>query len=312
MFPWAARGDLGHFWEENTPALDEATVVWALEQFIGMAGAIEELHREKSSGAHCRHGDLKPQNILCFGNEEDPITAAKLVIADVGLARIHNAVTADRLHTKPSASTIMYEAPEMKLYPLKSKPRRIDVWSMGCVLFEFVVWLLYGQDGLDRFSKCHGSAFYKTQRERNRSTAAVHEGVTQWINHIRADYRCSEHTALRSVVDLIANELLVVAMDDEADQSLEAIEEDWGLPSPPVDIPVVNIEAPTDGAVASSNGSKYRATSLQMKDALVCILQDLQDREISAIGKRGGTIAPQKALDYRDQNLSPAQANPVR
>lgn len=91
MFPWAEMGNLCEFWKQNTPKTEPRYIIWVLTQLTGLAHAIEILHHEvrHQSEANCRHGDLKPANILCFktkgGQQDDP----RLVITDVGLAKVH-------------------------------------------------------------------------------------------------------------------------------------------------------------------------------------------------------------------------------
>jgi serine/threonine protein kinase len=82
IFPWADNGNLRDFWENNDSDSQMSSIRWVLEQLEGFYDALQKLH-----GRQCRHGDLKPENILCFKDEESFLGI--LVIADVGLAKIH-------------------------------------------------------------------------------------------------------------------------------------------------------------------------------------------------------------------------------
>ncbi|KAK7709694.1 hypothetical protein SLS57_008599 [Botryosphaeria dothidea] len=101
-----------------------------------------------------RHGDLKPDNILRF---VDSTTAERslgtLKIADLGLAKLHDVDTNLRAEpTSQRCGTLKYEPPEA-LYPHRSpRSRRYDIWSMGCIILESIIWLLYGYDGLEVFN----------------------------------------------------------------------------------------------------------------------------------------------------------------
>ncbi|KAJ0299197.1 hypothetical protein COL516b_009451 [Colletotrichum fioriniae] len=90
IFPWAGGGNLRDYWGREPPRkLDADFVGWALGQLCGLASAMNQLHSTKDSA--CRHGDLKPENILCFENNKssDSFSQPFLVIADVGLAKVH-------------------------------------------------------------------------------------------------------------------------------------------------------------------------------------------------------------------------------
>ncbi|GKT51647.1 homeodomain-interacting protein kinase 1 [Colletotrichum spaethianum] len=96
-----------------------------------------------------RHGDLKPQNILKVGASE---WLGTLKIADLGLAKHHQFVTYLREGpTNTKFATQHYEAPEVIIASMVPRSRRYDIWSMGCIIFEFVIWLLYGKSALQDF-----------------------------------------------------------------------------------------------------------------------------------------------------------------
>ncbi|GKT47560.1 calcium/calmodulin-dependent protein kinase [Colletotrichum spaethianum] len=153
VFPWAGGGNLRDYWGREPPRnLDGDFVGWALGQLCGLASAMKKLHSAKDSA--CRHGDLKPENILCFEDtrSSDPFSQPFLVIADVGLAKVHTLATEMRNEaTRTLNGTVMYEPPEAVLLLTKKQPRsrRYDVWSIGCIYFEFLIWLLYGKAELN-------------------------------------------------------------------------------------------------------------------------------------------------------------------
>ena len=46
---------------------------------------------------------------------------------------------------------MQYEAPEAIGELNGPRSRLYDVWSMGCITLEFIIWLLYGNDELNNF-----------------------------------------------------------------------------------------------------------------------------------------------------------------
>jgi serine/threonine protein kinase len=227
MFPWAELGNLWEFWKNHTPKTERNYIIWVFTQLTGLASAVEALHHEiaNTAGANCRHGDLKPANILCFktkgGQEDNP----RLVITDVGLARLHNVATERRDQTLSTAATVRYAAPELGINPKSPRSRRFDVWSMGCIFLEFVIWLLYDAKELQQFCSDPQQPFYDFQTPRfhpissemnheRENTARVHPMVEQWISHIKNDWRCSEGTALQRLVELIVTRLLKVEVNN--------------------------------------------------------------------------------------------------
>ncbi|KAM5345110.1 hypothetical protein ACJ41O_010972 [Fusarium nematophilum] len=186
---------------------------------------------EEANEEHWRHGDLKPDNILLF---RDPKSTwlGTLKIADLGLAKQHAMATSRREeHTNQKYTTSQYEAPEVITNQTLRLPRsrRYDIWSMGCIILEFVIWLLYGHRGLDNFYKEGGhlnklrETLYFTV-DSNDATARVSTIVKRWMDYmLQNDPECSSAstTAIKDLIELARDRLLVVAlpsveMTDEA------------------------------------------------------------------------------------------------
>ncbi len=81
--------------------------LWSLEQMLGLTGALQALHQD-----NCRHGDVKPGNILHFLKEGDEQGILKM--SDFGISKVHHVATFGRLgqNTKTGESTPSYEPPE--------------------------------------------------------------------------------------------------------------------------------------------------------------------------------------------------------
>jgi serine/threonine protein kinase len=226
VFPWAEGGDLWEFWQRegrSTPS----HFLWALKQMAGLAQALEVLH-----SVNTRHGDLKPANILLYFNQTE---GSILKIADLGIARGHNQATEfRRAGTITSASTQAYQGPEVDT---KEEPRsrRYDCWSMGCIVLEFVVWLLYDFTAIESFWQARDTrthAYYQSKSSYRRDAepwekAEVHPKVYEAMNCLRKDPRCRD-TALKDLVDLVEDNLLKIHSQHrfnafDLHQKLEAI-----------------------------------------------------------------------------------------
>jgi serine/threonine protein kinase len=280
---WANGGDLKNFWkQEPRPFVRPQLVLEVVAQLRGLASAIELMHygnyvgtvsgsASQSSSTHrpstpvligvngetdraadigvavpdsnWRHGDLKPENILRF------LEAGELVgilrISDLGLAKRH--VMATGLRKLPSTSqfgTLEYEPPEAVTMLLLPRSRLYDIWSFGCILLEFVVWLLYGYEGLKAFWKLptepEGTLFWSRLPAGVEPGAKVNPSVTQTIDRILATNpacRSGSPSAIRDLLLLVKERVLVPALPDvhdaippehrriQANVLLEALEE---------------------------------------------------------------------------------------
>ncbi|KAF6817252.1 serine/threonine protein kinase [Colletotrichum plurivorum] len=213
VFPWANGGNLKEFWERNTNGRQSRDLtLWCLQQMLGIAHALRTLH-----GANFRHGDLKPENILHF-DEGSP--QHKLVIADVGVSRIHLQDTDLRAGpTTTKATTPSYEAPEVYLHKKEPRSRQYDIWSAACIFLEFIVWMVHGVGAVENFAvaRCWGEPemkawfFIETQ-----GRAEIHPAVIQAIKALRGDPSCRRGTALGDLLGLITNDLLQIQVSDRA------------------------------------------------------------------------------------------------
>lgn len=201
LFPWAERGNLKEFWktEKTGPLKDSSTMAWMLKQMCGLSEALGILHENGRS-----HGDIKPENILLF---EEGDYNGTLRIADVGLAKFHPEATERRILlrdiTKTMTGTTRYLSPEFVRE--NQIPRVFDVWSLGCVFIEFLIWTLHGYDGLFDFRMASYAHFW----DEVQGTFTIHAEVRTWFENIEQILRGSE-TALESLFDLILSHMLVL------------------------------------------------------------------------------------------------------
>ncbi|KAH8725098.1 heterokaryon incompatibility protein-domain-containing protein [Phaeosphaeriaceae sp. PMI808] len=105
----------------------------------------------------------------------------------------------------------MYEPPETELdqNQMKGRSRRYDIWSMGCIYLEFIIWLLYGFTELEKFNRAlalgDNKGFYELDSSKK---PKLHKVVEAWVEHMKADRRCPANSALRLLLDHVVNRLL--------------------------------------------------------------------------------------------------------
>jgi serine/threonine protein kinase len=157
IFPWATGGNLVNYWENYERKTQEMdSLQWIVRQFVGICSALKELHE-----SNCRHGDLKPENILWFKDGHD---TGKLQIADLGLTRFYekeartNVRQGKDIHTSTPSGTSRYEPPEMDKErenrdSQEPRARQYDIWPMGCIILELLIWLTYGYQAVEIFRK---------------------------------------------------------------------------------------------------------------------------------------------------------------
>lgn len=201
LFPWAEGGNLKEFWKQPNlrPTEDPKLMRWVLKQLCGICSATKALHDK-----NCRHTDLKPENILLFENDEP---WGILRIADVGLARFHVDMTRQRKSaTNANTGTVRYEPPEMGRDEQLS--RVYDVWSLGCVFLEFLIWATYGPDVLDTFMRTSVEQQFWEKRD---GLYHQHSEVRSWISKMAK--LLNEDTALKACLKLIDEGMLVPEVD---------------------------------------------------------------------------------------------------
>ncbi|CAH0046931.1 unnamed protein product [Clonostachys solani] len=237
LFPWAEGGNLWNFWgnESNRDGViksgDYPKILWTLKQIHGLCHALVALHNEEDKisgkrpvfgGANTdygrigdengRHGDIKPDNILVFykaGNPHDIV----LCIADVGLGKFHAKTTQMRMEgneiTDTKTGTSRYLPPEFDMKTNKQISRLHDVWSLGCVYLEFVVWALWGEHGLKTLQSSTFNQFWQGTNKQKQ----LHQEVKTWISTITNTLSSVDGpTALLDLVQLVGSDMLQLKM----------------------------------------------------------------------------------------------------
>lgn len=227
IFPWAEGGDLDNFWkirDSHGEARSPELASWCLEQMLGLAEALQALHFEMEDQWNCRHGDLKPGNILHFPARIEG-SHGILKMADFGISKIHNLGTMQRqgVDTTTRATTPSYQGPEGDSDETRS--RKFDIWSLGCIFLEFTLWVLRDCKALEDFDAARKP---KTPGVQNRSHfyvlaedgAEIHPAVVEVIIDLRSLKQGRPHTAFGELLNMIESQLIQVQVEKRVDAGM--------------------------------------------------------------------------------------------
>lgn len=232
IFEWADGGNLCDLWKRmKTPVLTPQLIKAIVKQILGLAKALEAAHNLDETGSSYRHGDIKPENILIFGNGEEIGT---FKIGDWGEARGHDRATEMRpSKTSAKYGTRRYEAPEVETGvksttlgdTTKRRSRLCDIWAMGCITLELLIWLIYGEKKVIKFHEELGTdSFYQITNRNGRSEAEVHHVVTSWMDRMADHPRCRVGTtALGNLLEIIRTGLLVVKLPHRLGNTMRSL-----------------------------------------------------------------------------------------
>jgi serine/threonine protein kinase len=206
LFPWADGGNLAGYWDEySLQARNRNDVLWQIHQFVGLCDALALLHK-----VNVRHGDLKPENILWFDRTNNGGT---LQIADLGLSTFHekeaNTMNRKGMPTQTPSGTSRYEPPEMDAQrdTEEARSRQYDIWSLGCVVLELLLWLAFSPSDITTFRN-NTDYFWQKGRKRGSGRYTVHEYVVGVMDAL--DTHFEPGTAYRDLLGLVRDRLLVV------------------------------------------------------------------------------------------------------
>ncbi|KAF2492573.1 HET-domain-containing protein [Lophium mytilinum] len=170
-----------------------------------------------------RHGDIKPENILRFKNGN---YLGVLKIADLGRAQQHLFVTKMReTKEKELWTTKWYEPPDLEEKNHKQAQEKIsrlfDIWSMGCVIFEAALWMLYGYESFGAFVRANklsagelGATPY--WKKGQRGDYELSGAATKWMNYI-LEHDPERNGAIGHLVKLVRDRLLQIRLPLDSD-----------------------------------------------------------------------------------------------
>jgi serine/threonine protein kinase len=148
-----ANGNLHQLLRQQKPKLStNSALSWLVAQFKGLCSAISYIHDYCLPSGHRRlgfHHDLKPENILLFQDTSKTPICTMWAICDFGSGTIvvvpEDEPIPEIYNRKASTGDPIYSAPE---YVIEGRVTRSkDIWSLGCIFLEVLVWVLSPEDG---------------------------------------------------------------------------------------------------------------------------------------------------------------------
>ncbi|KAL3479227.1 hypothetical protein BJX99DRAFT_222733 [Aspergillus californicus] len=197
---------------------------WVFKQFVGLLSGLATIHciplSDGRSYLQARHGDLRPANFLLMGHistdpcQIDDIMSYKLQIASMAMTDLFKD---ESQYTIPS-ETGTYQGPECLLQ--QAIGPLYDIWSLGCVFLEMIIWLAEGQTGLMAFASDRTAPdpllgdrlkddYFFTLKAKDGSCigAEVKHSVLTWLERMSRDERLD--ACLISALKVIKADMLV-------------------------------------------------------------------------------------------------------
>ena len=214
-----------------------AKKLWLLEQLDGLASALKQIHylsdppnpyvsnlRQQNlqppspavSGMQKAgwHHDIKLANILYFRDTDPP--RGTLRISDWGSGKVHT-FRSGSVNTRSPNGTLSYEPPEVLEIGATSRP--YDVWSLGCVFLELLVWVAWGCDGVQEFSTRRfgkrdprsgvaDDAFF--QRSETGNSCILRESVHKHLKDLNEKFSTREQKPFQEILQSVVVPMLEI------------------------------------------------------------------------------------------------------
>ncbi|KAF4964967.1 hypothetical protein FSARC_7145 [Fusarium sarcochroum] len=159
VLEFASSGSLLELFKHDERPVTPAEHDCFLQSLMGLALAIHSIQNLKGTDNQRKgfaHRDINPSNILVFPGDAGLFTPGfKLKLADFDTATPVRSLEDTQLVSHDNDGTRTYCAPEAsRIYTEQEQeimevPVSIDVWSLGCVISESLVWLNGGSTALD-------------------------------------------------------------------------------------------------------------------------------------------------------------------
>ena len=207
LFPYATCNLSEYMRRRTFEPKNETDKLWLIEQFCALADAVRGVHQiinaqtpPSNLGPEAAevqksgwHHDIKPENILFFpGKLSRPGT---LRLADWGCGKVQ-LVRSGSVNTRTPSGTPTYEAPDGYI-KTRTISRPYDVWSLGCVFLQILLWALFDREAVNEFKK---------DRNGRRTKDDIAEDDAFW--HIDTNGLANRREAVENVITRLKGRVL--------------------------------------------------------------------------------------------------------
>ena len=226
LFPYAQCNLRQYMRWISFGAPKKENTIWLLRQFRGLAEALKGIHdlsgvgtspsapslvarpaNERKAGYH---HDLKPENILYFK------ATREFQISDFGSGKVQTYRSGSH-NTSSANGTLTYEPPEAAMAGGKTS-RPYDIWSLGCVFLEILIWAVLGFASVEDFrtnrldrrdlgshtNVLRDDAFWQILENGN---ITIRKAVKNWIQTLREAILQQKNQPFKEVLDLVVKML---------------------------------------------------------------------------------------------------------
>ncbi|KLU84551.1 hypothetical protein MAPG_03592 [Magnaporthiopsis poae ATCC 64411] len=237
IFPWGRGGSLVDLWVANPmlPAITAQIKRWMLEECRGLARGIAMIHENKRSATRSEapkgptpipqapaveqqfaelrglRGDLKPENIFCFGfRRKEALGGRDVTEFDLRILDMEATALKWPNQNWAAVASSPYSAPEFEMG--SSTSQAADIWALGCIYLEFITWLLFGYEAVGEFTEARmrgggdDKFFVLPSGYGGKISAGVKPAVREWVKRLRSSPACT--LALQEFLLLVEERVL--------------------------------------------------------------------------------------------------------
>lgn len=163
ILEYADCGSLEDFWQKHPLGCTSASEFWHFwKQLLDITLPLDKLHfgrpinaDDPYSGLQGFHHDIRPCNILVSSLHSSQGSSPfpyRFMLGDLGLVDLIKKKGNEPVAADPRGD-LVYTAPEMVREDWQDDwsaqvTQKADMWSLGCVLSEALVWSIFGHSGL--------------------------------------------------------------------------------------------------------------------------------------------------------------------
>ena len=193
------RGVLEH---DDASNLSHAEILYLMAGLVSAIWALHEFVVDDTEPSHKGlHQDLHPDNILFDGE--------RLILADFGLSSIKLMQQSSHTHFKGGKG--YWQAPECAdltaPYEEHRATRASDIFALGCIIAELLVYLLNGPSGVKSFRDARRFSLAPIHYSLYHKGTAPNEAVEAFLSNLTND---DERASIKGLVQLVSQMLEIV------------------------------------------------------------------------------------------------------